>query len=184
MVLSPNRVFIHGALIGTVCDVPASMKVDGYVGHSAKLGSAECIKPFVTKPFDNKADYGGFDVSQWPIRTNDDQRHFAYKHLIAQTAAARNKIEQEYGAKYSVLFELPYYDTVHCLIIDLIHAGFLGVAKHTTQLWYNLNIVTPSQSQVMQERVNKLITPSSLQNLPITELFLEKSDKIHKTADQ
>ena len=82
------------------------------------------------------------------MRTNDDQRHFAYMHLMAQTAAAQKHIEQEYGAKYSVLYELPYYDTVRCLIIDPMHAGYLGVAKHTTQLWYKLNIVTPAQRKL------------------------------------
>ena len=52
----PNHVFVRGALLGTVCDVPASRKVGGYVGHSGKLGCTKCIKPFVTKQFGSKAD--------------------------------------------------------------------------------------------------------------------------------
>lgn len=44
-----------------------------------KLGCTKCIKPFFAKHFGSKAEYGEYDVNQWPIRTNDDQRHFVYK---------------------------------------------------------------------------------------------------------
>lgn len=52
------------------------------------------------------------------------QQH-AYKHLYANILAEQKNIEQEYGAKYSILDELPYYDAV---------SFYLGIAKHTTEL--------------------------------------------------
>ena len=50
----------------------------------------------------------------------------------------QKSIEKEYGAKYSVLYES------HCvcfLVIGPMHVLFLGIAKHTTQLWYTLNLL-------------------------------------------
>ena len=87
----------------------------------------QCVKHFVTQHFGEKADYSGFDVDQWPPRTDAVQREYAYKHLLAKTATKQKSIEKEYGAKYSVLYELPYYHSVRFLVIDPMHV--LGIAN-------------------------------------------------------
>lgn len=33
-----RQIYVRGALLGVICDVPASRKVGGYVGHSALHG--------------------------------------------------------------------------------------------------------------------------------------------------
>lgn len=77
---------------------------------------------------------GGFDVSEWTKRTSDEQKQYAYEHLTAKTATQQKKIEREQGVKYSVLNELPYYDTVRFMILDPMHLLFLGIAKHLQNL--------------------------------------------------
>ena len=107
----------------------------GIVGHSALMGCSRCKKKFPTENFGEKADYSGFDVSEWTERSNEDQKKYAYEHLTATTATKQKKIEREQGVKYSVLNELPYYNTVRFMILDPMHLLFLGIAKHTFKTW-------------------------------------------------
>ena len=179
-----KKVFVRCALLGAVCDVPASRKVGGYVGHAGQVGCTKCIKHFVTQHFGEKADYSGYDVDQWPPRTDAMQREYAYKHLLAKTATEQKNIEKEYGAKYSILYELPYYHSVRFLVIDPMHVLFLGIAKHTTQLWYTLNLLSLSQKEIIQDRVNKLAVPPSIGRLPKGVFCMETSNTISLTADQ
>lgn len=49
------------------CDIPASRKAAGFVGHSARLGCSKCKKEFQTVGgFGGKVDYSGFTREDWP----------------------------------------------------------------------------------------------------------------------
>lgn len=54
---------VRCALICIACDMPASRKTCGFLGHSARLGCSRCKKEF-PGGIGNK-DYSGFDRSQW-----------------------------------------------------------------------------------------------------------------------
>lgn len=114
-----------------------------------------------------KTDYGGFDTDKWASRVDEEQRRNAYEHLTASTAAKQKEIERNYGVKYSLLFELPYYDTVRFLALDPMHLLFLGIAKHTLKTWTTLGIINDSHFNIIQERVNKLFIPSTLGRIPL-----------------
>ena len=45
------------------------------------------------------------------------------------------------GEKYSVLFQLPYYDAVRFVSIDPMHNLFLGLAKSTWKVWKENNLI-------------------------------------------
>lgn len=61
-----------------------------------------------------------------------------------------------------MLYELPYYDSVRFLVIVPMHLKFLGVAKHTTQLWYKLQLIDAHQKEIIQDRVNNLASNSHI----------------------
>ena len=113
-------------------------------------------KKFPTSTFGEKADYRGFDTDKWASRVDEEQRKNAYEHLTASTAAKQKEIERKYGVKYSLLFELPYYDTVRFLALDPMHVLFLGIAKHTLKTWTALGIINDSHFIIIQQCVNKL----------------------------
>ena len=73
-----NR-FVKAALICVSCDTPAARKTGGFVGHSSLKGCFKCLKSCVTSQFGDKPDYGGFDRSSWPIRTNEKHKAAALK---------------------------------------------------------------------------------------------------------
>ena len=164
---SGNKKFVKAVLLAVVCDTPATRKVGGFVGHSALRGCSKCTKQFVTKNFGEKADYSGFDVDSWPLRTDAEQRRHGYKYLSASTLSCRKQLDRKYGARYTVLLELPYYDSVHFVLIDPMHSLFLGIAKHVYKVWYENDIITDAHKIVIQNKVDALITPPSIGRIPL-----------------
>ncbi len=62
---SGTQVLVRAALICVSCDIPASRKVSGFVGHNAYRACSRCLKPFPTEVFGQKADFTGTDRSNW-----------------------------------------------------------------------------------------------------------------------
>ena len=69
---SDTLVVVRAALICMTCDIPASRKVSGFLGHNALRGCSRCLKPFPTTllNFGEKSDYTGFDRALWEPRSN------------------------------------------------------------------------------------------------------------------
>lgn len=62
------------------------------------------------------------------------------------------KIIYETGARYSVLFELPYCDAVRFTLNDPVHNIFLGLAKKTLKLWIKDDILNEKKLKLTQKR--------------------------------
>ena len=65
-------VTIRLALSCVACDIPASRKVSGFLGHTASLGCNKCLKKFPVN-FGQSSDFSGYDRENWTQRTA--QRH-------------------------------------------------------------------------------------------------------------
>ena len=63
---------IQGAVICVCCDMPASRKACGFLGHTATLSCTKCEKEF-GGGFGDK-DYSGFDREKWLLRSNVNHR--------------------------------------------------------------------------------------------------------------
>ena len=66
---SKTDVMVRAALLYTACDIPASRKVSGFVGHNALHGCSKCVKTFPTGSFGEKPDYTGFNRTLWEPRS-------------------------------------------------------------------------------------------------------------------
>ena len=125
--------FIQSSGIGwrcVACDIPASRKVCGFVGHQALQGCSKCLKAFPTENFGEKADYSGYDRDNWKPRDRESHHKQALAHRDSNTATLRDSIEREHGVRYSLLLELPYFDPVKMCGVDPMHNLLLGTAKH------------------------------------------------------
>lgn len=71
---------VRAALLCVACDIPAARKVCGFVGHQALRGCSKCLKEFPTEEFGEKADYSGFDQSNWKMRDKIHHHYNAMKH--------------------------------------------------------------------------------------------------------
>ena len=159
-------VIVRCALICTSCDIPASRKVSGFVGHSAYHGCSRCLKSFPTEAFGQKPDYTGTNRSSWVPRDMTSHRKQAENYKYCSTRARQKEIERTHGCRYSVLLELPYYDVIRFSVIDPMHNLLLGTAKHMLSVWSSTGILNKSHFSIIQEKVDAFITPSHVGRIP------------------
>ena len=99
--------------------------IDFFLGHAAVLGCSKCKKRFPGKI--GERDYSGFDKENWPKRTNESHRAEMEEIKLCKTKCEKEAKESEFGTRYSVLIELPYYDSIQMAIIDPMHNLFSGM---------------------------------------------------------
>lgn len=157
---------IHAALSCLACDVPAARKVGGFVGHRGKRGCNRCFKLFPTQHFGDNPDYSGFHKSDWEPRCHALHVWYALQQEAAKTQMERKAVEAMYGARYTSLYELPYYNAVSSCIVDPMHCLFLGIAKHFFKVWVSNNVLTEKEFAVIQNKVDSFKTPSDIGRIP------------------
>lgn len=174
-----GRQFLRGVLLCFSSDVPATRKAAGFVGHNATKGCSRCLKSFPTSS-ENITDYSGYDRDSWVQRTNTLHREYAYKELSGKTKAEKKALEKMYGARYSVLFELPYYDCIRFVVIDVMHNLFLGTAKHVLNIWKEKKLLDTKDFEEIQKRVSAFNVPQDIGCIP----YKIDSGMAGMTADQ
>ena len=105
------QVNIRVALSCIACDIPATRKVCGFIGHHASLACNKCFKKFPVQ-FASSTDYSGYDRSTWTLRSCSMHRRHCEEISKEKTKTAMRKMESKYGVRYSVLLSLPYFDPV------------------------------------------------------------------------
>ena len=173
-----GKQFIKCVLIGLSSDIPATRKAAGFVGHNATKAYSRCLKDF--PKVGDSIDCSGFDRDSWPKRTHTQHCEQSYKAMEANTKDAKKTIEKKFGVRYSVLFELPYYDAIIFSTIDTMHNLFLGTAKHIMTLWKDQGIITKDHFKKMQERIEQINVPLDIGRIP----YKIESSMASLTADQ
>ena len=153
------------ALSCIACDIPASRKVCGFVGHNARLGCNKCFKEFDTL-YGSMTNYSGFDRGRWPSRMNETHRSHCAKVLSEVTPTAIQKAESGYGVRYSILLALPYFDPVTFTVLDPMHNLFLGTGKHAFKVWLEKELISKLQLVQMEEKIQAFSTPVGVGRLP------------------
>lgn len=165
-----KNICVRGAIICCTCDIPATRKVCGFLGHTANLGCSKCMKKFVAKDQNNyrmKMDYSGYNRGEWPLRSLSVHREQCNNYLKAETAAKQRLIENEYGLRYSVMVELPYFNPIRNAVVDPMHNLYLGTAKHAMETWVDQGYLSKKDFEVMQQRISTLITPRAVGRIPL-----------------
>ena len=164
---SPNkgRVTVKLALTCVACDIPASRKVCGFLGHNASLGCNKCYKKFKVV-FGEPTDYSGFDRENWLKRTVEKHHEDVNKVTQEVTKTKISKAESEYGVRYSVLLSLPYFDPVKFTVIDIMHNMYLGTGKHLLQTWINEQLLTDNQLTQVENMVKLFRMPANIGRIP------------------
>ena len=90
----------------------------------------------------------------WEKRTNKLDRTHADSERFARCQTDVNAVVRLTGTKYSVLFQLPYYDAVRFVIIDPVHLLFLVWPKQPWRFgrrmnWSRINILTCCRGELM-----------------------------------
>ena len=91
-------------------DLPATRKVCGFASHSASFGCSKCLKKFTT--LGDKLDYSGFNREGWKLRDLESHKVISKSYREANTKSKQDDIVKNYGVRYSVLSQLPYFNVV------------------------------------------------------------------------
>lgn len=157
---------VRAALCCLACDVPAARKVGGFVGHNGKLGCNMCLKQFPVKTFGDYPDYSDFNKLDWEPRSHAVHVWYGIRQKCAKTVEEKKHIESLYGARYTSLYELPYYNAISSCIIDPMHCLFLGIAKKFFKVWLANNILADKLLPDIQEKVDAFNCPADIGRIP------------------
>lgn len=156
---------IRCLLLCVACDMPASRKVVGFMGHAANFGCNKCLKKF-PGGFGQK-DYSGFERSQWKMRSNEEHRQNVAQISKCKGKSACLKLESELGCRYSVLLKLPYFDPIRMTVLDPMHNLYLGTAKHVLKrIWLGQGMINHKQFESIQDCVDSVHVPRSIGRIP------------------
>ena len=152
------KIFV--ALIASVCDLPATAKLGGFLNHNSHYGCWKCCKYFPYVEELNRNDFSGIEIGL--PREHVNHKNNAKSTLLARTPTERKKKELELGSRFTELFHLPYYDTVRYAIIDPLHNLFLGTGKRLQNYWIEIGLLNNCNLKIIQERLDIFNTPSNI----------------------
>ncbi|CAH1232939.1 Hypp536 [Branchiostoma lanceolatum] len=152
------------ALICVGCDIPATRKLCGFLGHTATQGCSRCKKSFPGGIGEKL--FGGFDIANWIPRTHEDHLASVNSILKSKTQTEQQELERTSGARFSPLINLPYFDIIRMSTVDPMHNLFLGTAKRVIEVWKDLGILTDKMLHAIQEKVDNVEAPSDIGKIP------------------
>lgn len=162
-----SSVHIRACFGCITCDIPASRKICGFLGHAARLGCNKCLKEFPTGSFGDKPNYAGYDRELWEVRTAESHKEKCMNLLTANSQSALQSMESACGARYSVLLELPYFDAIRFTVIDPMHNLLLGTAKHVFSLWVKRGLLGTAAFALIQKKSEKIAFSSHVGRIPL-----------------
>lgn len=162
-----KTVSIRACLGCVTCDIPASRKVCGFLGHAARLGCNKCLKEFPTTSFGEKPNCAGLDRDKWVLRTLASHKASCSDLLVAKNQSSLQSLESKHGLRYSVIIELPYFDPVRFTVVDPMHNLLLGTAKHTFSVWMKRNLLSTRDLDTIQERSENFFFPYDVGRIPL-----------------
>ena len=122
-----------------------------------------------------------FDRENWESRSNFDRRSCTATINQSRNQTERNQLESQFGCRYSVLLDLPYFDPVRMTVVDPMHNLFLGTAKYLIKnVWIQQDILTKSTMMAIQNTIDSMSVPTDLGRIPCKI----QSGFDHFTADQ
>ena len=138
MLSDGTKTSIRAALVCVACDLPASRKVAQFLGHKAGYRCNKCLfkaeRQQGTQGASGKMSYYTQRLSSIPKRNGDDVRQQAEIYRAALTKTEKDRLARSNGVRYTELLRLPYFDAVRMVVVDAMHAFFLGLVSHEVDL--------------------------------------------------
>ena len=167
-----GRQVVKAALSLCMMDLPAQRKVAGFTSFNSINACLKCKKQFDPIVAGDKArNFSDFNIESQVRRTCSEHRQQAQEWLQTRTESARKEKERQNGTRWSVLLDLPYFDPIRHVGIDIMHNLLLGLTKKMASIWTgvfttagrrSLPKLTPAHLKEMQIILeSKFILPPS-----------------------
>ncbi|KZV85171.1 hypothetical protein EXIGLDRAFT_577095, partial [Exidia glandulosa HHB12029] len=119
----PGGRLTRSVILPIVCDMKAVKQLLGLSAHNSKYFCSYCLLKV--------QDINNLDCASWKPRNSADWRLQAETYRDADLAA-RTKLFNKHGVRYTELFRLPYFDPVQALSTETMHLFYLRVfSTHT-----------------------------------------------------
>lgn len=80
----------------------------------------------------------------------EEHRREGMEWRHANTSTSGQKIEREYGIRFTELLRLSYFDTVRFSVVDPMHNVLLGTAKLMVTLWKDQGLLSSIDFEKIQ----------------------------------
>ena len=100
---------VRAALLGVAADMPAARKVSQFLGHKADLGCNRCYFK-AEREAGNTGQMSYYTPTPSAGRTVMEVNSQAKKYREAKSKAEADRIQKQYGLRWSELTQLPYFD--------------------------------------------------------------------------
>ena len=118
-----------------------------------------------TTSFGKTPNFSNLNESDWISRSKQYCKEIGQKHCDANTKKEQKEIEREYGIWYTVLNDLPYFNSARMCIIDPMHNLLLGTTKHMLEVWKALDLISVKDFQNIQQMIELFVIPE-IRHLP------------------
>lgn len=119
---------VNAALVPLISDLPAGRQVGGFGAVKHRLFCIGCLL--------NIDDIENFDPSSWPCRTLEFHLKGVKAWTEARDSKSREEVVKMYGARWSALLELPYWNALDFTVIDSMDNHYLGLLQtHLRSIW-------------------------------------------------
>ena len=115
-----------------------------------------------------------YEIGQWlefrrvlfrSARNGTQHKIDAAKTRSAVNGTHQKQLEQ-FGCRWSELFELEYFDPIRGHSIDPMHCLFLGIAKTVTKHYLTTGLIPKAKIKSLQAAVDMIRVPSSIGRIP------------------
>lgn len=65
------------------------------------------------------------------------------------------------------MIELSYFNPIRHAVVDPMHNLYIGVAKHSLEVWIDQGILTKKDFDVIEQRISKILTPRDVGRIPL-----------------
>jgi len=129
---SSSGLLTKGAMIPLVCDMLAARQLCGHSSATSTLFCTCCLLPI--------QEIENVDKSSWPQRDLGKQIEWAQRWRDCESEESRIEIFKEHGVRWSVLFELPYWNPILFAVVDSMHAAYLGLSQSHSRKFWRINL--------------------------------------------
>lgn len=126
--LHPQGVRIRCAMVPVVCDLPAAHQIVGASAHSSGKPCLQCDIDL--------DDMHNLDYKNWPIYDGETMKTLGRQWRDAETKELQDKLFAMHHVRWSEFFRLPYWDPSQHVVVDSMHAFYLGLfQRHCRKVW-------------------------------------------------
>jgi len=115
--LYPHGRTVRSAIVMEVCDLMGARSLAGLMAVKSRHPCSVCDLPSL-------GDVKRHDYEAWQKRDVDEMRRLAKLWQSAATLEEQDKLYEEHGVRYSVLWELGYWDPTRQLVVDPMHCVY------------------------------------------------------------